>query len=620
MLPFPNDFYTVPDSTQPTGRRVYIPPGAFPPPAGSGAAGTFNPEPWEENDGFSPGSTLLTHVPNLSIAKTGMATESDIGASLEPDSPVVLLDTTTGARWPTWAEMDEDDHNPATQLLIIHPARDLTEGDHYIVALRNLKIASGATLQPSAAFAHVLVHDLPASGLSPAYTAHLRSIVSVLDQDGVTPATLFLAWDFTVASTRNITTPALTMRNQTFAALGKGVSPYLVSKVVDDPSGEPDLARVVYGYFDVPSYLSGPGGTPGSLLTIGANGQPYHVAGRVEVANFECAIPRSATARHRASIGYYGHGLFGSATEVATSAIAGFSNRYDYVFCSTDWLGLSSNTLALALAVVQNISSFPSLADNLMQSLLDAQVLGNLLVNPAGFAANPAFEDAGHTPLIRTGSGLVYYGNSEGGIMGGAFTAVSTEVRRAVLGVPGMDYALLLPRSTDFSPFLSYFEKSYPDEAVIQVAYDLIQMLWDRAEADGYAEQMTGGLPGTPRHQVLLVEAFGDHQVTNIATETEARTIGAAVHEPALAPHRSNERQPFWGLRALSTPSRGPALFVWDTGVPPDPLADVPPTRGADPHGSPRTFPEVWAQMHTFFSTGVVTNPCGSSPCTGPYP
>jgi hypothetical protein len=156
---------------------------------------------------------------------------------------------------------------------------------------------------------------------------------------------------------------------------------------------------------------------------------------------------------------------------------------------------------------------------------------------------------------------------------------------------------------------------------VQQLGFDVMQMLWDRGEADGYAEQMTDGLPGTPSHQVLLEEAFGDHQVTNVATETEARSIGAGVHQPALAAGRSLEAQPFWGIAAFHAPARGPALFVWDTGVPAEPLGDTAPTRGPDPHDTtPRTFPAFWAQMHTFFTTGQVVDPCGNGPCSGPPP
>ncbi len=618
MSPFPSDYYTVSDPATSTGRRVSFPSGAFPP---SGSGTVFDPTPWESNDGFSPGSTLMTHVTGLDLATSHIATISDIGNSLNPNSPVVLIDARTGAHWPTWTELDVTDPNPATRLLLIHPARNLTEGDRYLVALRDLRTPDGSSIAPSPGFAAVLSSSTtPPPGPSASYEAHLRSVVQQLSHHGVGRAGLYLAWDFTVASTRSITAPALTMRDQTFAALGHGVGAYSVTQDIIDPKGQPDLARIVIGTFDVPSYLSAAPGAPSAVLTVGSNGLPESIGSSVDQANFECEIPKAATASHPASIGIYGHGLFNSADEVTQSAVPRYSNTYDYTFCGTDWLGLSSSTLPVAVSVINNINQFPALVDNLLQALLNAQVLGNLLVSPKGFATSPAFEDAQHRPLIRP-SGLVYYGNSEGGIMGGVFTAVSTEVRRSVLGVPGEDYAVLLPRSADFAPFQSALNQTYPDRAVQQLAFDVMQMLWDRADADGYAEQMTNGLPGTPSHQVLLEEAFGDHQVANIATETEARTIGAHLHEQVLVPGRSKEKEPFWGLPTLSSPSEGPALFVWDTGVPPAPLSDVPPTQGPDPHDTtPRTFESFWAQMHTFFTTGEITDPCGAGACKGPYP
>ena len=259
------------------------------------------------------------------------------------------------------------------------------------------------------------------------------------------------------------------------------------------------------------------------------------------------------------------------------------------------------------MSVTNNLDAFPALVDNLLQALLNAQVLGNLMENSRGFVTSAAFQDGRHRPLIRPSSGLVYYGNSEGGIMGGAFTALSTEVHRSVLGVPGMDYAVLLPRSADFAPFQRLLDDTYPDRAVQQLGFDVMQMLWDRADADGYAEQMTSGLPGTPSHQVLLEEAFGDHQVANVATETEARTIGAAsARAGACARAQPGAAAVLGHPRALQTPSRGPALFVWDTGVPAAPLADTAAHQAAlIPHDTtPRTFPAFWTQMHTFFTTG----------------
>jgi hypothetical protein len=88
-----------------------------------------------------------------------------------------------------------------------------------------------------------------------------------------------------------------------------------------------------------------------------------------------------------------------------------------------------------------------------------------------------------------------------------------------------------------------------------------------------------------------------------------------------VAAGRSLEAQPFWDLATFHAPARGPALFVWDTGVPAEPLSDRAPTQGKDPHDTmPRAFTAFWAQMHTFFTNGEVTNPCGNAPCSGPAP
>ena len=68
----------------------------------------------------------------------------------------------------------------------------------------------------------------------------------------------------------------------------------------------------------------------------------------------------------------------------------------------------------------------------------------------------------------------------------------------------------------------------------------MIQSMWDRGEPDGYANHMTTDpLPGTPAHKVLIQMAWGDHQVANVATEVEARTIGAPLRRPGLDANRS---------------------------------------------------------------------------------
>ena len=45
-----------------------------------------------------------------------------------------------------WAELDSNAGDPQHTTLLIHPGKNLVEGHRYVVALRNLKNASGQTL------------------------------------------------------------------------------------------------------------------------------------------------------------------------------------------------------------------------------------------------------------------------------------------------------------------------------------------------------------------------------------------------------------------------------------------------------------------------------------------
>src|SRR5207249_8308411 len=126
-----------------------------------------------------------------------------------------------------------------------------------------------------------------------------------------------------------------------------------------------------------------------------------------------------------------------------------------------------------------------------------------------------------------------------------------------------------LTRSSDFSTYATILYPAYPNELQRPLLLALIQMLWDRSDPNGYAHHMTTDpLPNTPAHKVLLHEAFGDHQVANVATEIEARTIGASIHQPAIASGRSYEVTPYYGIPAIpSWPFDGSALVVWDGGA-----------------------------------------------------
>ena len=131
--------------------------------------------------------------------------------------------------------------------------------------------------RPAPAFSSVLGRPRRTSAvLTSAYAAHLRGVVQQLrhvrgGHDRPVPGVGLHRGEPSTTSPL----PALTMRDQTFAALGQGRRSFRRDAGRSSiRHGQPDLARVVTGTFDVPSYLTGTPGTSGSVLTEGSDGLP----------------------------------------------------------------------------------------------------------------------------------------------------------------------------------------------------------------------------------------------------------------------------------------------------------------------------------------------------------
>jgi hypothetical protein len=341
------------------------------------------------------------------------------------------------------------------------------------------------------------------------------------------------------------------------------------------------------------------------------------------LANFICRIPRSAVDGAHvvpARPSLYGHGLLGSASEVDAGNVSAMANEHNFVFCATDWAGMSTSDVPNVATILADLSNFPTLADRAQQGFINFMYLGRLMIHPLGFNGDPAFiynKGGALEPVIDT-ERLFYDGNSQGGIMGGGLAALAPDYNRAVLGVPGMNYSTLLQRSSDFATYAQLLYPNYPNELERPLILSLIQMLWDRGEANGYAWHMTDDpYDNTPAHTVLLHEAFGDHQVANVTTEVEARTIGASIRAPTIDPGRHSDVNPYYGIpRIPSFPFNGSAFVVWDSGSPTPPTTNTPPSAGNDPHSHPRSTAIARLQKSEFLKVnGAVVDTCGPTPC-----
>jgi hypothetical protein len=638
MLPYPNDWFTKSDPSSATGRRLDLNELAMP----RNIAGLpIDPTPWNASDGFSAGSEILTVVPgmthNADLAKSRLPTDLNLAANDESNLGVVLIDTTTGKQWPVWAEIDHYTTEaglipaggtaPIQQDLMIHPAMNLLDGHRYVVGLRHLSTNNGKDAHQSAGFSTYVQDYVHHTKSSDPRAAHMDGVFADLKEAGwkvsTNPKDLFMAWDFTTASSQSVTGRLLAIRDDAFEQLGEtkaqidagkdvGRAPsFKVTKVTTYTAKEnPNIIRQVLGTFSVPCYIAPTCSTPIKCSNIpespfddcptpgvfeyknplDPDSDPTQVLGQTYNAAFTCNVGRKGF--HSGQMyrpAEYGHGLFGGQGEVNSSPQTEMADREGMMYCAVNWFGFASGDVPNALLALTNLSLFPVLMDRTVQGELNFLYLQRLMINPKGFASSGAFK-RGNKTFINTHDGVYYDGNSQGGIYGGAVCAVSIDVRRCALGVPGMDYPLLLPRSTDFvaptnllqfaagevkkllgNPagfdplgvygdigYSNILDTAYPDQAQRQLILDILSTLWDRNDPDGFATHMTasseGGLLrdctgqgvvpvgkvnttcpiGTPDHHVLLQLGWGDHQVANITAFDEARTIGArAVGMPA---------------------------------------------------------------------------------------
>jgi hypothetical protein len=605
LLPFPSDALTREDATTDTGRRINFNINSM---LANNEDVLLDPTEWNRNDGFSPGAILITQIPGIDAVTSALPPVTDLERSMDADSSIVLLDADTGKRVPFWSELDASFADGEEAPVLIRPATALREGHRHIVALRGMKTADGSTIEAGEVFAAYRDDVRTDSDDLEARRPAMEAIFADLKAAGVAREDLFLAWDFTVQSQSGLSERLLHLRNDAFTALGDDAPDFRVDSITDGGT-----AHIVTGVFEAPLYLTGDG-SPGSVFND-TGGDSLPTRNGTRAANFVCTVPKGATPASPARQWVFGHGLLGAADQTVGLGIP--AGALNIAFCGADWIGMSTEDIGQISAALAELTQFRAIADRLQQGHLEFLFLGRAMIHPEGFGSHPAFQnETGASVLSETD--LSFLGASQGGILGGATTAIATDWTRAVMAVGAANYSMLIPRSVDFDAFQPLFTSAYPEALDRKLAFALMQMLWDRGEANAYLQHLgSNPYPGTPDHEVLYLAAFGDHQVANVATEYAARSIGAKVREPGLRPGRSTAVKDFWGMDPVpSYPWEGDALVMWDYGTPAPPVENLPAREGSDPHGKAGDVPLVLLMVTEYLQNGgALIDVCGGEAC-----
>jgi hypothetical protein len=589
-FPFPNDLWLVTESGQ---KKVIFGDSTLPTVRGK----PMDARLFADHDGFSAGQSPMVLMKGATAK--GMVGQRELEKSLDVQaSKTLLMEYETGELVPHFAEIDVSTPKEDERVILLRPAVRPKDGTRYVVAIRGVVDDKDEELRPSPAFA--ALRDGGKTG-NPrldarveARRAYYEDLFARLAKRGVDTKKLQVAWSYTTATRQNNTRDLLFMRDDALAKVGELGPEYRWTNEVADPN--PFIAKRLTGMMKVPLYLTKP--ESGGTLVRGPDGLPQQ-NGWAEY-EFVVHVPRTVSTSEPLPLLQNGHGLLGRKTEGQDGYLAEISERNHFVSFAVDWAGMASDDVELvAEAAATGPERFKLAVDRQHQGHINALLAMRMM--KGRMKDDPHFQVDG-VPFIDP-TRCYYRGDSQGGIFGATYMAISTDVTRGLLGEPGYPYNLLLDRSVDFNGFKFLLRGILPHGADLQLALGVVQMLWDRTEPSSYAPYINRDpFPGTPSHEVLIHVAIGDHQVTPLGAHVLARGVGAKNVAPV--------NRTVFGIPEAPGPIQGSAMVEWDFGLPPAPDTNVPMTVGDDPHDSVRKLHEAMDQSAKFFREGVVTNFC----------
>ncbi|MFT3767038.1 MAG: hypothetical protein QM820_16190 [Minicystis sp.] len=606
FLPFPSSHFTVSDASTATGLRVDLPEALLP---ASVADVRFDPAPLNRRDGFSPATTLLTYFPTR-VDSADLPGPDHIEKSVLPESTVQLLRFDTGERVPLFAEVDANAFPMQKQALILRPVVRLAPATRYVAVIQHLHRADGGgELAPLSGF-RAFRDDITAEG-SPrrAEREHYEEIFTALEKQGIARATLQLAWDFTTGSDEPIHGRLVRMRDQAMSYVGSvSPPPFTFTKVDESPADLPGLQRRILGTFTVPSFLTN---DASGGLSLGADGEPQirdHGQFPLAIHVPECAL----TTTTPLPVMIFGHGSYSSAAEeMATDYQREITNRLCMIEVGTDWTGRASpDALFFLNNVLTDVNQLHISTERLQQAQINVLMLARLLKSGT-LAAAPELQLNGK-PLMDP-SRVYYYGISEGGIQGGTFLALTSDVDRGALNVPCGFWSMFFWRSSDFYTVSSLFRQNYPDPLGAQVLMALTQPLWDYTDPATYGPHLIHDpLSGSMPKKILYQEGINDGSVPNQNTRAMVRTMGLTLLDPPV--------EAVFGVEQSKSPQES-AYAQFDVGAMPRIGGDNVPPPDSPVHETIRNLEEVKKQLELFLREGgKVEDTCGGKPCVGLKP
>lgn len=633
-LPFPSFHHMRLDPTTPTGWRVDL---KGLPPLRGGIP--FHPRFLNEDlDGFSTMAPILFYLEGLKEAyEDGIDSDNEfqlqgperIEHSVTQNSITLLLNVDQKILVPHSAEIDYLD--PKRPLVMVIPARPLHHRTHYAVIVQKAMDRHGDLLPPTPGM-KALAKSLDVQRR----IRYIEKVLPALNEavDWMPPDEAFvsedmeeiqLLFDFVTASSELQIGKTRAVRDATLAHLAqpqwkwRNHARILKEEVYSCQDAGVSIARTMHVEIDVPWFLKHTSTRDSSLdpWTL-ANLDQLRLGQAKAMLQVPCSIEQAALGieggRRLRAIMEYGHGLFYHRGEVRDDFLSQMANKNGYLLFSMDWRGMSVFDLPIVIkTLIGNPNSFRSVRDNLIQGLANKFAFQHFCQH--GLLTWLRVEGSLLPTLDHGRPASLFYGISQGGILGGGYMAlagVTKLVDRGILGVPGTPFALVLTRSSDFAGYDLLLLRNFYNNRHVRILLSLVQMGWDSVEASGLlAEPVIEPLP-----RLLLQAGLGDPVVPTSAAECMAR----AMHGERLP----NDLRSIYGVPVFEACSEdedkclGPNVtlteILYEKEYSSLPVNDIQGPQNRV-HLCVRLDPAMINQIEEFANTGKVVNPCEEDGC-----
>lgn len=624
LIPFPDDFFLVADTSTPTGRRVNVPLPAGRPANFAAIFGGLLPET-NQLDGFSPIAHFVVELSAGADLSTLPSTPAD---SLDPLATVGLFDLTPGSA--TYGDRVAFRLEPRTDTsvaevvshsLLIFPSIPLTPGGQYaLVVSRRVLIDPPRPFGPSPAFAALL--DPPAVSPGPEFD-RLRAIVApMIDALGTAvtppldPGDIALALHISIRSTGTIPRDQLAVKQQVLAAAPPAAQVDSVTA-----SDDPNVIAIVRGSWQAPEWRLPRSGMPGRYFDRETDGTPRQTGSKL--IPFTLALPRAALDGPVPLI-MYQHGNPGSSeAEVPSAARRSLASLGFAVIGFTDVLNreLSPGAVNPDTAILQQVAPVLDgiVAEHRVpefwaQTRAEQIAFLRMIDGLGGLDVLPIGAPDG-VPELAVDLPRGYLGISEGANNGPGFLPYAPEIRAAALVAGGARLGeVLIHQAAD--TFLTVLGAIYSSltPAEIWLGLALFQSNFDPQDAHNHARFLYREpleVAGTLRKpSILVVEGLEDSLVPNHTTDSLAWAMGPIPHLLTIqraVPFLAQIEGPLSGnIDAETTSAFYQYVPVGVDGIDPTPGCVVlSPTSANEGHYCAQGAAESFRQRAVFFTSAL---------------